>query len=89
MSRQRNEKLRPVTKEASSGTGLVLDTKSTATVSAISAKSASAVQGDSLPEHTAATHCIASDIKTPVVCNTKKVYSQDNGSFLTSVSRNV
>ena len=56
ISRQPKGKLKPVTKEADTGTGPVLYTRLTATEtdSTISATSASAVQGDYLPEHTAA-----------------------------------
>ena len=88
MLRQPNGKLRPVTNEGGSGTGQVLDTESTATET-VSATSASAIQGDCLPGHTAAAHSTASDIPTPVVCNTKNVPSQDNGLSSTSASKNV
>ena len=88
MLRQPNRKLRPVTNEGGSATGQVLDMKSTATET-VSATSASAIQGDSLLGHTAAAHSTASDIQTPVVCNTKNVPSQDNGSSSTLASKNV
>ena len=78
--------MRPVIKKAGNGTEPVLDTKSTATVSATSV---SAAQGDSLPRHTTAAYSTVSAILTPVVCHITNVYIQDNGSSLTLVLQNL